>query len=165
MHFFAAQTLRRKTQRQLAALDDSRRQDLGTSLVSYINQHTAEQMAAVVMQLCLALASLIVQAENWTDVLKTLSEPPKQCKPARLQCAPASPTPGVRCRPAARPPQLPAAADGAARGARGCCLQAPEVPGPGLRVASHSDRQGVYPTHRCIRLRPVCWLSHARHWD
>ena len=139
VHFFAAQTMRRKTQRQLAALDDHRRQDLGSSLVSYINQHSAEQMAAVVMQLCLALASLIVQAETWTDVLKTLSEPPKQCKLAQLQCAPAFPTPGVRCRPAAQPPQLPAAAYSAARGAGGCCLQAPEVPRPGLRVASQSD--------------------------
>ena len=132
MHFFAAQTLRRKTQRQLAALNEHRRQDLGNSVVSYINQHSAEQMAAVVMQLCLALASLVVQAENWTDVLKTLSEPPKRCKLAHLQCAPASTTQGVPCRPAAQPPQLPAAADSAARGAWGCCLQAPEVPRPGL---------------------------------
>ena len=78
VHFFAAQTLRRKTQRQLAALNDYQRQELGNSLVTYINQHSAEQMTAVVIQLCLALASLIVQAEIWTDVLKTLSEPPKQ---------------------------------------------------------------------------------------
>ncbi len=162
VHFFAAQTLRRKTQRQLAALNDYQRQELGNSLVTYINQHSAEQMAAVVIQLCLALASLIVQAENWTDVLKTLSEPPKQHKLAQLQFAPAFPTPGVRCRPATQPPQLPAAADSAARGARGCCLQAPEVPRPGLRVASQSDRQGVSLQFR-TKLCPVCWLIHARH--
>ena len=69
---YAAQTLRQKVRRQLATLSCEDVVNLRRSLVGCL---AANQPLSVSSQLCLAVASLILQMPSWMDPLQMLGEP------------------------------------------------------------------------------------------